>query len=64
MKPDSDQRLSRPCRVGECDEAVPPELLMMSCVTRLGVADTPVNDAAFGRPGSGRGDGKGVFGIG
>lgn len=29
--------------------------------TTLDVADTPENDAAFGRPGSGRGEGKGAF---
>jgi hypothetical protein len=27
----------------------------------LDVPDTPVNDEAFGRPGSGRGQGKGAF---
>jgi Insertion element 4 transposase N-terminal/Transposase DDE domain len=56
------ERVARPLATPESKGAFCGDLRLMAIDgTTLDLADTPVNEAEFGRPGSGRGEGRGAY---
>ena len=56
------ERVARPLATPECTGAFLGDLRVMAVDgTTLDLADTPANEAEFGRPGSGRGEGRAAY---